>query len=170
MENGWMGYNHNERWHGLRAKGGKRDRGSILERKAKVKKGERKRLSICFFSFVPTPLVASLAYKRYRRPKGRQSFQRNMIAALLQKAFHLEICDFLFEEKLKHSLSHLPFSPQHKTAAERPCVSEKGLSKHFCFQGPTFRASSFTDTKKAPRKNWNIFIGGETLVNEYAAH
>lgn len=100
------------------------------------------------FSFVPSPFLPLLAYKRYLRPKGRQPFQRNMIAALLRKAFHLEICDFLLEEKAEaFPLPSRLFSTTQNHSRERPCASEKGLSRHSCFQGPALKGSGFIQIK-----------------------
>lgn len=116
----------------------------LLGRKGEVRciKKNEKRLSICFFSFVPSAFLPLLASKRYLRPKGRQPFQRNMIAALLRKAFHLEICDFQLGEKAEaFPLPSLLFSTTQNHGRERPCVSEKSLSRHLCFQGPALNSS-----------------------------
>lgn len=56
-----------------------------------------------------------------------------MIAALLQKSFHLEIYDFCWKRKLKHLLSL--FHTIQNLSSQRTCASEKSLFGHLCFQG-----------------------------------
>lgn len=118
-------------------------------------------MSIRLFSFVPSPFLPLLAYKRYLGPKGRQPFQRNMIAALLRKAFHLKICDFLLEEKAE-AFPSLLFSTTQNHGRERPCASEKGLSRHSCFQGPALKGSGFIDIKITiqikPELKFEVFL------------
>lgn len=87
-----------------------------------------------------------------------------MIAALLQKAFPLEMCDFLLEEKAEaFPLSSLLFSTTQNHGRGRPCASEKGLSRHSCFQGPALIGSGFIDIKitiqtKLELKIWDFLI------------
>lgn len=64
-----------------------------------------------------------------------------MIAALLWKAFPLEIYDFLLEEKAEAiPLPSLLFFTTQNHGRERPCASEKGLSRHMHFQGPALNS------------------------------
>lgn len=65
----------------LKGEGKQRFRGSMLGREGEGKKKGDERFPPSFLLFLPL-----LACSRYVRPKGRLSFQRNMIAALLQKA------------------------------------------------------------------------------------
>lgn len=98
-----------------------------------------------FFSFVPSSFLPLLIYERYLGPKGRQPFQRNMIAALLRKAFHLEVCDFLLEEKTEaFHLPSLPFFTTQNHSGERPCASEKCHSRHLRFQGLALNSIKIT--------------------------
>lgn len=92
-------------------------------------------MSMHFFSFGFCAFLPSLIYKRYLRPKGRQPFQRNMIAALLRKAFHLEKCDFLLGEKAEaFPLPSLLFFTAQNHGRERPCASVKAFQETCAFK------------------------------------
>lgn len=96
-------------------------------REGEVQKKERKGAPSLFPSLLPM-----LACSRYVRPKGRQSFQRNMIAALLQKALSFKNMTSVSGESWSVPFPGTAFLPSTKPH-QRDLVPLKRPFKTFVF-------------------------------------